>query len=668
MDKTTANEETQKKNRNSAKTEKRIKISGKMAVALKREWEDFAKRQGQRGIKVSARNKIRSVSLTKNQHGKISVRVNMENGARLFDNAKEHNVDKFKARAESVYRRSRIEELLKKIKEYGYAAVEGEIPAELKEAVLKSMEKANISTSYKGEKAEAEAARQAAQNAADQAAKPSNAAEAGPLASLNPQKGFLPYEVQADRDIQNAINKGYLEFQPKAIPDYYSKKAQEEAIRIVSENMKHTAKACTYLNEENPPKNMKNIKARVTEGKPGSTTVEATVITSEGKEISVQRSGSPDQIRSSTAQIAYMAKLCDTKDKSTLSEADRNYLDNFLKVLAKKTHGVTVEDLQGLSFEQIIQKNPKALNYLGNVSSKGITKEAKDGRSSEKAYLADAQEADRKAKQEIDEKNKRNQAIEAVRSDPSKLPEEALKIREAAESIGLSGENITHPENADKLAALTNRNELFVKGNGGFLKSCTKEAIEGHQKYKEEKKKRKNDLSEQRKNIVIKTLGKEEDPTKLTPNEKKLIEELNSLKVPPKEIAQIMNKGLSPEEAFNALCKVVKEAQPTVEKPGKAQEKTDAAKQPVATAQPKQQTQSNETEADRVKNKIKENMQTYRASSEKAVAPAKQKAGKVGLQQKIQQEAKNPNTSSRQQAPSPAVQAALLKRKEGQGR
>ena len=164
MDKTTLNEQAQKKNKISAKKAEEIKVSAKIAAVLKREWEDLAKKQEQRGVKVSAGRKISSVTLVKNRRGKISVRVNMENGGRLFDNAKEKHILTFKEKAQKAYSRAKVEEFLKKIKEYGYAAVEGEIPAELKEAVLKGMARANISTSYKGERAEAAANRDALQN------------------------------------------------------------------------------------------------------------------------------------------------------------------------------------------------------------------------------------------------------------------------------------------------------------------------------------------------------------------------------------------------------------------------------------------------------------------------------------------------------------------------
>ena len=178
MDKTELNESTQKNIKISAKQAEEIKISRHIATVLKREWEELAKKQEQRGVKINASRKISSITLTKNRHGKVSVQINMQNGARLLDNVREKNVISFKEKAQEVYSRAKVEELLKKIKEYGYAAVEGEIPAELKEAVLKAMEKANISTSYKGAKAEAEAARGASQRAAEDEAARENSQRA----------------------------------------------------------------------------------------------------------------------------------------------------------------------------------------------------------------------------------------------------------------------------------------------------------------------------------------------------------------------------------------------------------------------------------------------------------------------------------------------------------
>ena len=100
MNKTASNEQTQKKNKISAKRAEEIKVSGQIAAVLKREWEELAKKQEQRGVKISASRKISSVTLTKNRRGKISVQVNMQNGARMLDNAREKHVVKFKEKSQ----------------------------------------------------------------------------------------------------------------------------------------------------------------------------------------------------------------------------------------------------------------------------------------------------------------------------------------------------------------------------------------------------------------------------------------------------------------------------------------------------------------------------------------------------------------------------------------
>ncbi|MBO4519760.1 MAG: hypothetical protein J5787_00980 [Alphaproteobacteria bacterium] len=137
---------------------KEIKVSKQVASKIRRRWEALAKRQENGGIRVRANRKITSVSFVKDENGKVSVQVNLRNGRSIKDNAEEKGLEKFQKESRRAYARTKIAELLKKIKELGFAAVEGEIPPELKDAVLKSMARANISTSHKGTKAqEAEA-------------------------------------------------------------------------------------------------------------------------------------------------------------------------------------------------------------------------------------------------------------------------------------------------------------------------------------------------------------------------------------------------------------------------------------------------------------------------------------------------------------------------------
>ena len=174
MEQTAPQKEMQKTLKISAKQANEIKVSKQIAETLKRQWEDLAKRQQNSGIKMRADRRITSVTFKKDENGKIAVQENMYGGQTIKDNGQEKALDRFKEQTRLSYVHARVAEFLRKIREYGYAAVEGEIPPELKEAVLKGMEKANISTSYKGRAAEAAEARQTLQNAAkaaDNAAK-----------------------------------------------------------------------------------------------------------------------------------------------------------------------------------------------------------------------------------------------------------------------------------------------------------------------------------------------------------------------------------------------------------------------------------------------------------------------------------------------------------------
>lgn len=186
MEQTAPQKEMQKTLKISAKQANEIKVSKQIAETLKRQWEDLAKRQQNSGIKMRADRRITSVTFKKDENGKIAVQVNMYGGQTIKDNGQEKALDRFKEQTRLSYVHARVAEFLRKIREYGYAAVEGEIPPELKEAVLKGMEKANISTSYKGRAAEAAEARQTLQNAAKAA---DNAAKAAKDAS-DMAKGF----------------------------------------------------------------------------------------------------------------------------------------------------------------------------------------------------------------------------------------------------------------------------------------------------------------------------------------------------------------------------------------------------------------------------------------------------------------------------------------------
>ncbi len=165
MDKTSTAAQTDKHSPEQAAS---VRISREMAAKLKSEWEDLQKRQN--GRRVRSNDRISSVSIIRSRQGRESVRVNMGDGREILGASLERAVAEFEKTARNVYAGSKIEEFLRKIKENGWDAVEGEIPAEIKDAVRSACERANISLSSKGERAkEHEAAQQASQRAAEAA-------------------------------------------------------------------------------------------------------------------------------------------------------------------------------------------------------------------------------------------------------------------------------------------------------------------------------------------------------------------------------------------------------------------------------------------------------------------------------------------------------------------
>ncbi|MBR1778090.1 MAG: hypothetical protein IJ752_05855 [Alphaproteobacteria bacterium] len=215
MEQTAQQKEAQKTLKISAKQAKEIKISRQIADKIKRQWEELAKRQRSAGAKVRSSRRITSITFTKDHHGKVAVQVNMRNGHSIMDNGQEKALETFKAQSRRSYARAKVAELLKKIREYGFAAVEGEIPPELREAVLKGMAKANISTSYKGAKAEAAAAKQFSNNAAKAADSAFKGAAGLKLAASpriphfpgeKPKLPSIPLDLTIGRSI-NDINK-----------------------------------------------------------------------------------------------------------------------------------------------------------------------------------------------------------------------------------------------------------------------------------------------------------------------------------------------------------------------------------------------------------------------------------------------------------------------------
>ncbi len=160
-----------------------IRISREMAAKLKTKWEDLQKRQN--GRRVRSDDRISSVSIIRSRQGKESVRVNMGDGREILGASMERAAAEFEKTARKVYAGSRIEEFLRKIKENGWDAVEGEIPAEIKDAVRSACERANISLSSKGERAKEREASQRAAETADRAIKAAVRPAAQPAAFDN---------------------------------------------------------------------------------------------------------------------------------------------------------------------------------------------------------------------------------------------------------------------------------------------------------------------------------------------------------------------------------------------------------------------------------------------------------------------------------------------------
>lgn len=725
MDKTELNESTQKKNKISAKRAEEIKVSGQIAAVLKREWEELAKKQEQRGIKISASRKISSVTLTKNRRGKISVQVNMQNGARMLDNAREKHVVKFKEKAQKVYFRAKIEELLKKIKEYGYAAVEGEIPAELKEAVLRAMEKANISTSYRGDKVEAETARQASQRAAEAADKMFNntisgmAGAAGFAAAnmvIKAEGGYLHdasgNKIKATPRLEKLLNEGvniFLPSIPNNIPKNIKPLVEEQSGTVLD----IAAKAA------------KDIKDLSSIGQNYIGSMSATAITKDGRKIKGEasalatknivqkellnaikllRNGEDDRARKllntqlsilqhnniipkevtefpldklDAAQEFFMNNASQLKERGVAQyfseEGKKEYYQN--KATEK-------EEKKRLQNEGIYEKNKeicKEAAKLPTLISEGISGKkdlsnytfsdvVNDLRVHRKGgYQASEEEKNlsyllsiERGKASLDKTDKIPADIskkcidtlhvfsEEKRKNPQLdferfLEKKGIKPPESKAEKHISGDKVKTASNAAKEALLAPDNavsaEKIRQAKAVLDKEAKGEPLSGkeqnllnfvHQTFPKIPELKKEDL---------------EDPK----NRKQLAAMLQCNKhysnLPKKE-SSVTKQA---EKIQPSKESVVKQSVPTSNAP---------SKQP-------QQTKANMTEKERVISKIKENMEAYK------VNPASEKqnaAKKSGLQQKLQKNQQQAKTPARPAVISPAVQAALLKKKEEMSR
>lgn len=655
MDKTALNEQAQKKNKISAKKASEIKVSGQIAAILKREWEELAKKQEQRGVKISAGRKISSITLTKNRRGKISVQVNMQNGARVLDNAREKNIVKFKEKAQKVYFRAKVEELLKKIKEYGYAAVESEIPAELKEAVLKGMEKANISTSYKGAKAEAEAARQASRRAAEFADKAagdflnSTATGAAGFAAanmvINAKGGYLHdasgNRIKSTPRLENLLNKGvqiFIPSIPKNIPEHIKSLAEEQSGTVLDIAAKSA-------------ENIKNI-AGFEQNYIGSMSV--TITTEDGRKIKGEASALATK---NTVQKEILNAIELAQNGKDDRERDRaiKLLNTQLSVL--QHNNIIPKEATEFPLDKLDAVREFVMNNASQLKERGAVQYFSEEGKKEYYQNKTAEKETKKQLQNDYEKNKE------IRKEVAKRP--------TLLSEGVRKKDLSDHTFSDIIK------DMRVHRKGGYQASEEEKLLSYVLKIEREKAHldKKDKISANISKKCMDTLYAFTEEKRKNPqlDSNRFLEE-KGIK-PPEPKAEKHISGDKAKTASNAA----KEALPA---PGNAvsaakiSEKAAVEQKPSATVSnvPNKQAQpvkADMTEKDRVSSKIKENMEKYKTSvgETKQTAEKQPAVKKDGLQQKLQKNQQGAKAPARPAAaPSAAVQAALLKKKEEMSR
>lgn len=656
MDKTALNEQAQKKNKISAKRAEEIKVSGQIAAILKREWEELAKKQEQRGVKISASRKISSVTLTKNRRGKISVQVNMQNGARMLDNAREKHVVKFKEKAQKVYFRAKIEELLKKIKEYGYAAVEGEIPAELKEAVLKGMEKANISTSYKGAKAEAEAARQASQRAAEAADKALKTAAAAAAFGTLP-----PWHTEAIDSLVQA------------------------AAKSLQNNKYATLVGVPEARRPNSP----SVKGKIMiDG------VYYDVVGDNLKADSIKIRAAHDLLKKSEQgqhlseeEKAFLAELAKKAKISSLEDLQKN--SNLINRVADKA----LPEKYRFDLKQARKEGQAPINDFlqktRNVNT-GLPKVMIPLNLSVGRKIADITNDYRDHKKETSKEDKNRKALLTFYcklSGKDEITPEAVKFMQDMTKKEISGNELWQKYKGENKSAEEMKAYITDRKNGKIPAPVPqKPRFSGMDKEKQKAADKAakeallapdNAVSAEKIRQAKAVLDKETKGEALSKKEQKL---LNFVHQTFKKIPELKKEDLEDPKNRRQLAAMLqcnqhysnlpKKESSVIKQAEKIQpSKESVAKQSVTASnvpskQP-QQTKANMTEKERVISKIKENMEAYK------VNPASEKqnvAKKSGLQQKLRKNQQASKTPARPAVISPAVQAALLKKKEEMSR
>ncbi len=310
--------------------ENEIKVSAKFAERIKKRWDELAERQKKSG-KFAARSdrRITEVSFIRDHHGKIAVQIGLRNGRSIRDNGREKTIEKFKEQNNPAYVRARVSEFIRKIRIYGYASVESEIPAELKEAVLKGMEKANISTSYKGAKAEAtEKTAQYLLKSLDTPRTDGNVfALTAPV-----DTGSLPYTVKATPDMEKAMARGVSFILPPLHKDI-----RPEIVPLVEKTTAATLDTAAKTTE-----NM--AVSKIIYNRIASESV--TAVTKDGRRIK----GAANELASKDiAQQAYLRLLDTPRNKYT--ENDKR-LESFM-LATLKHKGVVAKDAMEIPADRI---------------------------------------------------------------------------------------------------------------------------------------------------------------------------------------------------------------------------------------------------------------------------------------------------------------------------
>lgn len=685
MDKTASNEQLQKKEKHSAKKTEEIKVSRQIALALKREWEELARKQQESGHKIQSGHRVSSISLVRNRHGKIAVKVSMENGKRIYDNARENAVASFKKIAETVYARNKVEEFLKKIKEYGYAAVEAEIPADLKEAVLKGMEKANISTSYKGEKAEAQAARENSQRAAEFA---NNTLNASGLSS----NAFLPYSIAGTAAIIKAMNNGVKIGLP-TIPDNISPSIANAAKESIVDTLDVAAKLIgdRQISGLDIPRLFSSAVCET-----------ETITRRDGTNANITIKGDALSSPSTSNKTQILLNLLDEKDQSPAMQEIYSKLERDWQ---KRHPGEPCSKKQ-------LEASLLAGEFVNNVSIKSLKEEYNNKSHSYSpafkkemdAFMAKEKEAKAK-RNRIENEQKMKQLETVVLSDSAELTAEGQKLKEQLKQNGIiSLDQLKEDQNKTIVENILKQNKLFIQREGKYFTSSRAADVKAYDEKKQEFQKspcllqrllskeiplsgqtfekiyqdarsHKGHLPQeiQDQQRLLYCLQRQNGLNKADVLSEAMLKDVESLYAEYQsrqaKDSSVKLQSFLEEKGLVATKEKTSPAKPSLEQQSKKEKDVTEKPVPVAVQQaPKTdaaEKQPSLTEKERVISKIKENMERYKETADRPPQTAeKPKAVKgIGLQGKIQQQ-QTSKAPTKQNVLSPAVQAALINKKE----